>query len=651
MAIVRTVCPLDCWDACGMLAHVQDGRVTKLEGDPDHPIARGALCSRTYRYPARVDSPERILEPMRRVGGSFVQTSWDDALLEIVSRLDALRRERRTLSLLHVQSSGSMGVLKRLSSRFFKLLGGVTVAEGDFCLGAGKTALERQLGDYRPHAWDDCAKSRVILLWGRDPLISGPHRMQFLKEARERGASVISINPLSIARPPIVSETFRLRPGTDGWLAAGMAKVLIDEGLCASGFIEKHGEGFERFRELLSDLSLARVAEITGLGQDEVRRLAFLYAEADPASILFGTGGIRYRNGLESAIWVTALPALMGYYGREGGGLSYSLRHMRDTDCERWESPAPHDGAEPVSRAVSAGAWHHELDRLDPPIEMLWVNGANPAAMLPDSEAMTRALAHIPFKVVVDFHWTDTARQADLVLPHPSFLEESGLVTSWGHAWVAWQARAIEPRGSSRSDLEIFQALAERLGFGEEMSGSPEVWSRRLMGDRLKEKDWKELLHGRGHVKNTRHEAVPYSNQRFPREGGRYLFPDAALDPNALPQRDEAHPFLLLTPKNRTRHLSQTLPADEPDRLRGTMAEDVARAVGRSSGCFRLASRHGAIEVELELDPDLQAGLIVVPAGGSVQKRTAVNLLTGPECAEDGVTAAYFDCPVALSSV
>ncbi|MFN8549324.1 MAG: molybdopterin-dependent oxidoreductase [Candidatus Eisenbacteria bacterium] len=641
---VRTVCPLDCWDACGMLAEVQGQRLLRLSGDPDHPISRGTLCARTYRYPDRVESGERILSPMRRVGDRFVPTSWDEALAEIVSHLERLRREGATQSILHVQSSGSMGVLKRLSARFWNLLGGVTVAEGDFCLGAGKTALEMQLGDYRPHDWDDLRAAKLVLLWGRDPLISGPHRMQFLKEARDSGARVVSINPLAIAGSPVVHETFALRPGSDAWLAAALARIILDERLEQRPFLEAHTEGFPRFREILAELSLERASAITGLPLADIRRLARSYAEADPAAILFGTGSIRYRNGLENAIWVTALPALLGYYGRSGGGLSYSQRHMRESDAGRWEAPTSAH-----AREVSAARWHLELERLDPKIEFLWVNGANPIAMIPDSAAMARAFARIPMKVVVDFHWTDTARAADLVLPSTSFLEEAGLVTSWGHAWLGWQAQALEPRGEARSDLQIWQALASRLGLADAMAGSPELWSRRLMGERVNDEEWRRLLGGEGPVRNRVHEKVPYADRCFPREGGRYLFPSSPPDEALLPRTDPEHPFLLLTPKSRTLHLSQQLPSREPSALPGTMSSDVARAVGRERGRFALSSRLARIEVELEVDPALQPGLIVVPAGGTVHRGTAVNLLIEAECAADGVTAAYFDCPVSLA--
>lgn len=156
MELEKTVCPLDCWDMCGIVATVAGTRVIRLDGDPEDPVARGKLCSRTYRYPDRAQSAERILQPMRRQpDGGWRAVSWDEALGEIAGRLDDLRRRQCTHSLLHVQSAGSMGVLKTLSARFWNLYGGVSVAEGDFCLGAGKTALTAQLGDYRSHDWDD----------------------------------------------------------------------------------------------------------------------------------------------------------------------------------------------------------------------------------------------------------------------------------------------------------------------------------------------------------------------------------------------------------------------------------------------------------------------------------------------------------------
>lgn len=652
---VRTVCPLDCWDACGILAHVQEGGPEagkiKIEGDPDHPIARGRLCARTYAYPERAASPDRITVPYLRRDGVLAPVSWAVAFSHIYARLDRMRREGRTRALLHVQSAGSMGLLKRLSARFWNLYGGVTEAEGDFCLGAGKDALTNQLGDYRAHDWDDVEQSRLVILWGRDPLVSGPHRLRFLQAAQANGARIVSINPLRIGRTKLIDEHLVIRPGSDGFLAQGMARVLFEEGRVDRTFLEASTEGAVTFERLVAGRSLRSCADLCGLDADAIRRLALAYADRRPAAILLGTGPIRYRHGVSAAAWISTLPALTGQYGIPGGGLSYSVRHLRGTDDARWSTPR-NDAA---NREVSAALWHHRIHDLDPKIEMLWVNGANPAAMLPDSSAMATALASIPFKVVVDLHWTDTARTADCVLPHPSFLEEDGLVTSWGTHYVAWQRAALPPAGEARTDLQIFQELATRLGFGEEMAGTPEEWSRRWMGSRVDEQEWTQLLDGPGVVKSREHESVPWAGGKFATKSEKYLFPESEVDESHVPRGDAEYPFLLLTPKNRARHLSQQTPSTEPDRVTGTMASDVARSLAlaptgsqlpASAHRVVLRSRIGAIPASLTEDPDLAPGLVVVPLAGVVWKQTAVNLLTAPLCAEDGVTAAYYDCPV-----
>mgnify|MGYP000375871864 CR=1 FL=1 len=647
---VRTVCPLDCWDACGVLAHVQPEGPTagkiKLEGDPDHPISQGRLCARTYAYPERAASPERITVPHLRRDGVLEPASWEVALSQLEDRLDRLRREGRTRSVLHVQSAGSMGVLKRLSARFWNLYGGVTEAEGDFCLGAGKDAMTNQLGDYRAHDWDDVERSRLVILWGRDPLVSGPHRLRFLQAAQANGARIVSINPLRIGRTKLIDEHVVIRPGSDGFLAQAMARVLFDEGRVDRAFLDASAERADRFENLVRGRSLESCAALCGLEVGAIRRLALAYADRRPAAILLGTGPIRYRHGVSAAAWISTLPALTGQYGIPGGGLSYSVRHLRGTDDPRLSSPR----SDVANRELSAALWHHRIHDLDPKIEMLWVNGANPAAMLPDSSAMATALAAIPFKVVVDLHWSDTALAADCVLPHPSFLEEDGLVTSWGTHYVAWQRAVVPPTGEARTDLQIFQELATRLGFGEEMAGTPADWSRRWMGTRLDDREWSELLDGPGVVKSREHEPIPWEGGRFATESGKYRFPEREVDESHVPRGDAEYPFLLLTPKNRARHLSQQTPSSEPDRVAGTMASDVARslALAPTASAHRvvLRSRIGAIPASLVEDADLAPSLVVVPLAGVVWKQTAVNLLTAPLCAEDGVTAAYYDCPI-----
>ncbi len=641
--IVRTTCPLDCWDACGMLAHVENGRVVRLEGDPDHPVARGALCARTYRYPERVESPERIVYPLLRGAAGFRRIGWDEALDLCCARLNRKRREGRTHSILHVQSAGSMGIVKDLSRRFFRLLGGVSVAEGDFCLGAGKDALKLHLGDYRPHSWRDlAANAGSVVLWGRDPFISGPHRAVNLKEARQRGAAIISVNPVVVGPRRLLDLHLPIRPGADLYLAALAARRLREAGKTDPAALASRAEGFEEFNRALDSIDIPAFERATGLDPESIERFCAMLVERAPAAILLGTGVIRHRLAIEAVGWIVGLAAALGVIGRPGGGVSFSVRHRRDADAA-WLDP-PEGG---VDRPLSAGRWHQEiLEGIEPAVDTLWVNGANPVAMLPDSSAVLRALETIPFRVVSDFHMTDTARNATLILPITSFLEEEGIVTSWGHEQVGRQRRVIAPSGEARTDLWILQQLAQRLGFGHAMEGDEMAWARRLLGPVLDQEDWNEL-ENKGWTRNPIHEDVPYADGVFPREGGRCLLPSALPDAGFLLEREPDYPYIFLTPKSGAEHLSQVLSEREPEMYRGKVSSDVAAAIG-APGAFRIRSRNGEIPAHLAADPSLPPGVVVLPLSGSIRRGTAVNLLTEDRMAADGVTPAYYDTKVRL---
>lgn len=632
-----------------MIAHLDsEGRVASLQGDPDHPVARGALCARTYKYPERVYSPDRILTPQLRepgAHGAFRSVDWETALDLCAARIERLRREQRTAQFLYVQSSGSMALVKDLGHRFRKLLGGTSYAEGDFCLGAGKTALQRHLGDYRPHAWEDLrAHAECVVLWGRDPFTSGPHRALNLKEARGRGAAIVSINPLIVGPARHLDLHVPVRPGTDAHLAALLVRRLRDAGSWEHAFLESRVDNLDAFDRAVDGLDVEKLAAITGLTADRVDALLALLVGRAPVAFLLGTGMIRHRLGVEAVGWIVALAAVLGSIGRPGGGISYSVRHRRDGDTSWCEPDLP--GRD---RPLSAGRWHQMiLEGLDPPIEMLWVSGMNPVATLPDSHAVLRALERIPFKVVCDFHWTDTARAADLVLPVTSFLEEEGIVTSWGQPHVGRQRRVIPPRGEARTDLWILQELARRLGFGEAMAGDEMTWGRRILDPVLEPAQWDELEE-RGWTRNRVHEDVPFAGQAFPRPSGQCSLPAGlqAADPHPA---DAEYPYLFLTPKSRTEHLTQVLPDREPEMYKGRVSRDVADAAG-APGTFLVRSRVGAIPAVLEPDPDLPPGLVVIPMSGSVRRGTAVNLVTQDLMASDGVTPAYYDTRVRVDRI
>src|SRR5262245_36488090 len=184
----KTVCNRDCPDACGIVATVEKGRVTRLAGDPDHPITQGFLCYRTNHFLATQYSPDRITTPLLRRGDALVPIGWDDAIDFAASRIEAIKRESGPEAIFHYRSGGSLGLLKHLSDLFFAKLGPVTTKRGDICSGAGDAAQMTDFGEEDSHDLFDLLNAKNILIWGKNVFTSSPHTIPVLKEAKARGA-------------------------------------------------------------------------------------------------------------------------------------------------------------------------------------------------------------------------------------------------------------------------------------------------------------------------------------------------------------------------------------------------------------------------------------------------------------------------------
>src|SRR5262245_50401906 len=193
---LRTTCNRDCPDACGILATVEDGVVTALRGDPDHPVTRGFLCFRTSRFPELQNGPARLRQPLLRRGGELVPIGWDEALDVAAQQLARVRAESGPAAIFHYRSGGSLGLLKHLTDLFFDLFGPCTAKVGDICSGAGEAAQVLDFGVSDSNALFDLRNSRHILLWGKNPTVSNIHLVPVLKEARSGGARIVLVDPV-----------------------------------------------------------------------------------------------------------------------------------------------------------------------------------------------------------------------------------------------------------------------------------------------------------------------------------------------------------------------------------------------------------------------------------------------------------------------
>jgi len=512
--IVHAVCTHDCPDSCGVLVTVDTltGRATKVQGDPGHPVTRGFLCGKVARYLDRVYSPERLLYPMRRKAGvakgplpkgreaeAFERISWDEALTEIAAKLKAIAAEFGPESILPYSYAGTIGQLGygSMDRRFFYRLG-ASQLDRTICSSAGGEALLRIYGVKLGTPPQDFAHAGLVVVWGGNVHGNNIHLWPFIEEARRKGAKLIVIDPYKTRTAALADEHLVIRPGTDVLLALAVMHVLFREGLEDREYMQECTSGWEELRAhaLRQEHSPARAAEITGIDAETIERLALAYGCSGgegrgPAVIRLNYGIQRGESGGTAARIVAMLPLITGSWKQRGGGMQLSTSGSFPWNSRKLHMPELMR-ASPLGRAarvVNMNQLGHALTELGqgpgsraqgpervitaacesgPPVKALFVYNCNAAAVAPDS---TRVLAGLRredlFTAVHEQFWTDTTDYADIVLPATTFLEAKDLMGAYGHLYAQISQQAIEPLGEARSNVEMFGALARRMGFEE----------------------------------------------------------------------------------------------------------------------------------------------------------------------------------------
>ncbi|MCL4371546.1 MAG: molybdopterin-dependent oxidoreductase [Chloroflexi bacterium] len=635
---VVTTCTRDCPDGCSILATVRDGRLVALKGNPDHPVTRGFLCRRSRDYVRRVYSPNRILHPMKRVDGGWERVSWDEALDLAAGKIAEYRDRYGTLSLMHYQDNGSMAALKMLNARFFNLLGGVTAASGTLCGGAGIAGQTMDFGYRTAHEPTDVPNSRLVILWGRNPMATNVHLVPFLKAARAKGATLVLIDPVRTRSAELCDLHYQPIPGSDGYLAAAIGKLLLESGAVDRGFVERHTEGFAEYHAALEGFPLPWLSAQCGIPLEEIRRLASMFGTLKPAAIWTGWGLQRREFGAEIYRLVDAIVALTGNIGVPGGGVNHGMEEREYWD---WDLKAPE--AARVSRGIpKATLGEGILEAQDPPVKMIFVTGANPANQAPHSLKVREAFARTEFVVVIDSFLTDTADLAYLFLPTTSPFEEEDLVGSYGHQWLGPVNPIIGPLGEARTDLQIFQGLAERLGLAG-MEGTATEWLRRLAAplqplgitlERLRE----------GPLRHPTAPTVPFQSRVFPTPSGRFRF-TSEVPPNPSSARDGS--FVLISGHPEGSIHSQILPEDQGKTLPVRMNPLDAAGLGLVEGDgIAMAAGEGRVEGRVVLDATLGRGVLQCDQGGWLKFRVGINRVVPGVLSRHGLCAGFYEAIV-----
>ncbi|MGZ4701077.1 MAG: molybdopterin-containing oxidoreductase family protein [Ilumatobacteraceae bacterium] len=491
-----TACSLDCPDSCSLEVTVEDGKLIALDGitDGPNPSTKGWICAKVKNTPQLLHGPDRITTPLRRSGpkgsGQFVEIGWDEALdlfAQKVTEAVATHGWESVVPYLYSSSAGKLG-RAGLSPLVWEHLGAART-DITICAATVGEAWDRTYGSLPSADPQDLRHSELIVVWGANPNVSHPHLGPVIEGRRRAGAKLVVVDP---RRTPIADRAdlhLAVRPGTDGVLAMAVAALLQRDGHLDMAFIDRWVDGADHYLAACEQWTPARAAEICGLTAADIERFAEMYGTIRPAMLRVGWGQERNRNGGSASRAVFALPALAGQFGVPGSGVFNSISGGGvGYDAAAIRREVVGDAAPPDRRPINMNRLGRILvDDEGGRVDVLFVQGSNPAATCPEQAIVLHGLARDDlFTVVHDLTMTDTARLADLVLPATSLYEVDEIVGSYG-SFVVQDAPAAIPRvGESRTNDEVSVGVGIRLGLDpQQWDPNPQRLRRLALGDRL----------------------------------------------------------------------------------------------------------------------------------------------------------------------
>jgi len=467
----HSACALNCPDLCAYVVHVENGKITRLEGDPNHPYTEGRACPKGYAHVLRMYSDDRLLYPQRKQpDGTFKRISWEAALDEIADKMRIAKKDCGPESVGIYSGSGNDGMAPRYASRFSNVFGcRIIPGIAEICYEGAYEGARFNVGKFPPHELSDWANSRCIVIWGTNKHESSIHCKKVIQDAIDDGAKLIVIDPRQTPYAKVADIYTTIRPGTDGALALGIANEIINKGFYDEEFVEKYVAGFEEYKSRVSEYDKQRVSEITWVSEDDIGRIAKLFATHGPALITTAPAGMNhYTNGTWAARAVHSLLALCGYLGVSGGGFQYLSSDNSPFNGKAVSLSDRLDDS--IEAVVPSGTYIPEyvLCHEESPLKVLVVQAASPVTQWPNTKKTIEAFEKIPFKICIDLELTDTAKLCDIVLPATFIFEHDNLIHAELHRIVQFAPKIVEPRGEAMNELDMWKGIAERLGFGKQ---------------------------------------------------------------------------------------------------------------------------------------------------------------------------------------
>lgn len=668
MEFFNTSCPRNCYSTCSFKVGVENGQVKAIEPQPLNRATPEGICLKGLSYVERANSKDRILFPLKKNENGFERISWEEALQTIAEKINFYKNLYGSHSMLFYAASGMSGLLNNVSTNFWRMIGGTTRVYGNLCWPAGLEATRLTLGENKHNVAWDIENARLIVLWGKNPAETNIQQMIPIEKAQSKGAKLVVVDPRRTQSAEMADLLIQPKPGTDGLLALTIAKLLIERNQVDHPFIEKYVLGFDVFKDSVQSLSLEKTSFITGVSVSFIEQLAELMGSIKPMTVVVGYGMQRFSNGGQTVRCLLSLSILTGNIGKPGACWHYAdLQSDILSDLKEPESYFPNPVADkPFRRVIPTAKLGETMMQLaSPELKMAWVERGNPLSQNPDSKTIQEAFRKLEFKVVVEQFMTDTAKQADIVLPAKNMFEQTDVISSYWNPYVQIRQKVVEPAGEVKPETEIYYLLAQKLGFPaneiqanlpEPNDAAIESWiEKELSGfDGLSLEQLKQ-----GPVLTPGLQEIAFSDFIFPTPSGKielYSEPAAinwgvsklpTYEP-ALEREGSIYPFQLMSPNTKNRIHSQfgnlqVIKVLDPAPYATISVADAHERGVQQGDKISVFNQQGNIELEARLDASMRPGVVVVYNGYWHQEGACPNALTKGLETDMGHGTAFHD--------
>ncbi|MEX1382082.1 molybdopterin-dependent oxidoreductase [Lutibacter sp.] len=651
MKIISTACPRNCYSTCSFKVGTENNIVKCILPHSKNLATPEGPCIKGLAYVERANSKDRILYPLKKIAeGKYERINWEEAIETIAHKLSFYKNSFGPHAVLFFASSGMSGLLNGVSTSFWKMFGGATTTYGNLCWPAGLEATRLTLGANKHNAPWDLENAKLIVIWGKNPAESNIQQMIPIEKAQQNGAKYVVIDPRRTSSSDRANVLFQIKSGTDAALALGLAREIIKNNWIDTEFINKNVVGFEDFKKHVASYTPEKVAGICRISTSSILELAKLIGTTKPMTLIPGYGMQRYENGGQTTRCLLALSVITGNIGKKGACWHYAnLQSYVFDDLKEPENYYPGCEHPSFRRKISVAKLGEDmLKMVNPEIKMIWVERGNPLTQNPNTNNIRKAFRKAEFRVVVDQFMTDTAFEADIILPAKNMFEQSDIIGSYWNPYVQLKQKALEPAGEVKPETEIYYLLAQKLGMDkdeikknipEPTDEGVEKYLNKFL-EQFPELTLEKLK--KGPLLPNSFEEIPFSDTIFPTPSGKIeLYSEEAKSRwgvNPLPDyvplnQEKIFPLQLLSPNSKNRIHSQfgnlnIIKQFEPEAYLFLHPNDAEERGIKNLEMVKLFNNEGSAEVKVQFDLGLRVGNVVLTNGHWAVDGATPNLFT-----------------------